>query len=65
MCNFGGSFKEALRDHLVCGLTSCSTHKKLLTKKDLTLQRDIDIATATEMAVLDHQQKARVFPQMK
>ena len=36
--------------------------KKLLAEKDLTLQIAIDIATAAEMAVLDHQQEATVSP---
>ena len=62
-CNFGGFLEEALRDRLVCGMTSSSTQKKLLAEKDLTLQRAIDIATAAEMAVLDHQQEATVSHQ--
>ena len=45
--------EEALRDCLVCGITSSSTQKKLLAEKDLTLLKAINIATATEMAVLD------------
>ena len=48
---------------MVCGMTNSSSQKKQLTKKELTLQRAIDIYTAAEMAVLDHQQEATVFPQ--
>ena len=57
-CNFGGFLEEAIRDRLVCGMTSYSTQKKLLTEKNLTLQRAIDIATAAEMAILDHPQES-------
>ena len=56
-CNFGGFLEEALRDRLVCGMTSSSTQKKLLAEKNLTLQRAIDIIIAAEMATLDHQQE--------
>ena len=44
--------EEALRDRLVCGLNNNSIQKKLLSEKDLTLQRAVDIAMAAEMAVL-------------
>ena len=54
---FGGFLEEALRDRLVCGMTSSSTQKKLLAEKNLTLQRAIDITIAAEMATLDHQQE--------
>ena len=57
--------EEALRDHLVCGITSSSTQRKLLAEKDLTLQKAIDIATMAEMSVLDHQQEATVSPLSK
>ena len=62
-CNFIGFLEEALRDRLVCGMTSSSTQKKLLTKKNLTLQRAIDIAIAAEMVILDHQQETAVSVQ--
>ena len=38
-------------------MTSHSTQKKLIIEKNLTLQRAIDIATAAEMAILDHPQE--------
>ena len=53
-CNFGSFLEEAIRDRLVCRMTSHSTQKKLLTEKNLTLQSVIDITTAAEMAILDH-----------
>ena len=34
-CKFGGFLEEALRDRLVCGMTSGSTQKKLLAEKIL------------------------------
>ena len=37
--------------------------KKILAKKNLTLQRAIDIAIAAEMAILDHQQETVVSVQ--
>ena len=48
--------EEALRDCLICGMTSSSTQKKLFAEKACTVQRAINIATATEMVVLDHKQ---------
>ena len=51
-CDFGQFLQEALRDRLVCGLYNSSIQKRLLSEKDLTLQRAIDIAAAAEMAVL-------------
>ena len=51
-CEFGQFLEEALRDRLVCGLNNSSIQKKLLSEKDLTLQRAVDIAMAAEMAVL-------------
>ena len=62
-CNFRGFLEEALRNCLVCRMTSSSTQKKLLAKKNLTLQRAIDIAIAAEMAILDHQQEIVVSVQ--
>ena len=61
-CNFGSFLEEALSNCLVCEVTSSSIQKKLLTKKDLTLQRAINIATAAEMALLDHQQEVIKSP---
>ena len=55
---FDDFLEQALRDCLVCGLTNNSIQKKLLAENDLNLQKAIDIATAAEMAVLDHQQGA-------
>ena len=66
VCNFGESLGKALRDHLVCRMTSSSTQKKLHAEKILrTLQRAINIAAVSEIAVLDHQQEASMSLQSK
>ena len=51
-CKLGQFLEETLHDCLACGLNNTSIQKKLLGEKDLTLQRALDIATATVMAVL-------------
>ena len=55
-CDFGAFLDEALRDRLVCGLQNNVTQKKLLAESNLTLQKAVNIATASEMAVLEGQQ---------
>jgi len=59
-CNFGNFLDEALRDRLVCGLANGGTQKKLLSEKDLTLKKAVEVATATEMAVLEGPQRTTV-----
>ena len=51
-CDFNQFLEEALRDRLVCGLANKSTQKKLLSEKNLTLERVFEIAVAAKMAVL-------------
>ena len=41
---------EALRDRLVCGLSSEATQKRLLTEPDLTFARAVEIVTSMEEA---------------
>ena len=36
-CKFGDYLPQVIRDHLVCGLRSESTQKRLLVEADLTL----------------------------
>lgn len=43
-CDFGGCRDEALRDRLVCGITSQTIRRKLLGVADLTLKKAADIA---------------------
>ena len=49
-CKFGTHLDDALRDRLVCGLRSEATQKKLLTEKDLTFKKALDIAQNNETA---------------
>ena len=59
-CSFGNFLEEALKDRLICSLAHSSTQKKLLTEKDLTLQKAIEIAMSAEMAVLQGTQLTTV-----
>ena len=52
-CDFGNFLEQALRDRFVCGLSNASLQKRLLTERNLTLERALSIATAMEMAVLE------------
>ena len=48
-CEFGGYCGEALRDRLVCGITSQTIRRKLLGVVDLTLKKAVDIAVGMEL----------------
>lgn len=48
-CKFGGYCGEALRDRLVCGITSQTIRRKLLGVLDLTLKKAVDIAVGMEL----------------
>ncbi len=52
-CQFGAGLADALRDRLVCGMHNESTQKRLLTEKDLTLDRALNIAISMETAAKD------------
>ncbi|XP_045194815.2 uncharacterized protein K02A2.6-like [Mercenaria mercenaria] len=52
-CNFGDGLNEALRDRFVCGLRNENIQKKLLSEKDLTYEKSIEIATTMELASRD------------
>ena len=43
-CNFGDFLNDALRDKFVCGMDSSSIRKRLLTEKDLTLEKAVSLA---------------------
>ena len=47
-CKFRTFLSEALRDRLVCGLSSEAIQKTLLTKDDLTLEKAMEIAFSME-----------------
>ena len=54
-CNFGNFLDDALRDRLVCRVGSEQTQRRLLSEKDLTLAKAVEIAQAMEAA--DRQSK--------
>ena len=56
ICSFDNFLKKALRDHFICGLAHSGTQKRLLTEKNLTIQKVIEMATAAKMAVLQDTQ---------
>ena len=53
LCEFGSGLSDALRDRLVCGMHCQSTQKRLLSEKDLTLERAVAIAVSMETATKD------------
>ena len=52
-CEFEGKLEEMLRDKLVMGLREESTQRLLLTEKNLTFARAVEIAIAREAAEKD------------
>lgn len=53
-CNFGANYRSrALRDRFVCGISSDSARRKLLSEADLTLDRALEIARSMEQADKD------------
>ena len=52
-CQFGDGLSDALRDRLVCGLKHEVTQKRLLTERELTLARALEIAISMETAAKD------------
>ena len=44
-CDFGRALEDNLRDKLVCAVADQALQRKLLTEKDLTFQRALDVAT--------------------
>ena len=49
-CEFVHLFLEALRDRFVCGLSNTQVKRKLLSEKDLTCTKALEIACAMEAA---------------
>lgn len=54
-CEFGAGLSDALRDRLVCGMHCQSTQKRLLSEKDLTLEKALATAVSMEAANRDAQ----------
>ena len=52
-CEFGAGLLDALRDRLICGLHNDNIQKRLLTKKDLTLDVACEIAVSMETVAKD------------
>ena len=49
-CKFGTFLNEAIRDKFVCGITSDTIRKRLSSKRDLDLQKAIELAKGLEEA---------------
>ena len=49
-CNFEGSLETMLRDCIVCGINNAVTQCSLLSEKDLTFKKALEIAQAMESA---------------
>ncbi|XP_060587297.1 uncharacterized protein K02A2.6-like [Ruditapes philippinarum] len=52
-CKFGEGLNDALRDRLVCGLTNENIQKRLLSEKDLTYERALQLSISMECAQKD------------
>ncbi|XP_060607830.1 uncharacterized protein K02A2.6-like [Ruditapes philippinarum] len=52
-CKFGEGLNDALRDRLVCGLTNVNIQKRLLSEKDLTYERVLQLSISMECAQKD------------
>ena len=48
-CNYGTSLPDMLRDRLVCGVNHEATQRRLLSEKDLTYEKALELATTIEM----------------
>ena len=49
-CDFGEFLNQALRDRLVCGLSSVATQRKLLAEDKLDLKKAMEVAISMELA---------------
>jgi hypothetical protein len=52
-CEFGLNLNDTLRDRFVCGLRNDQIQKKLLTIRELLLDKALEIAVAMETATKD------------
>ena len=58
-CEFQTNLKEQLRDRFVVGLRDEATQRTLLTEKDLTFDKAVELATAREAAAKDSKEMGR------
>ena len=49
-CSFGETLDEMLRDRLVCGVRDSRLQRRLLTEKDLTFAKAVELAKLAELA---------------
>ena len=49
-CRFGTTLEDMLRDRLVSGMSDDRIQRRLLAERELTFEKAVEIATATEMA---------------
>ncbi len=52
-CNYRDSLSDMLRDHIVCGIRDKAVQRRLLAESDLTYEKALDMAQATEIAKND------------
>ena len=52
-CEFGALLPEALRDRLVCGMKDMPIQTNLLSERDLTFEKENDLAMSMGMAMSD------------
>lgn len=52
-CEFGSNLNDTIRDRFVCGLRNKATKRKLLSEKNLTYARAIEVAISDEAASRD------------
>lgn len=52
-CDFNASLNEKLRDRVVCGIRHPHIQKRLLSEKDLTFEKAMEISVAMEAAAKD------------
>ena len=49
-CQFRTTLKDMLRDRLVCGISDDRIQRRMLAERELSFEKAMEIATATEMA---------------
>ena len=61
-CNFKASLNEKLRDRIVCGVRNTQIQKRLLSEKDLTYDKAVEISIVMEAAARDATEIAEQIP---